>query len=68
MLLRYATMIERSTIEEMFDQAKRYRWSIEDPCVWSFFFAGHDREALLAPPARRSAPLSRGSPPPPDHT
>lgn len=41
-------MIERSVIEDMFARAKGYRWSIEAPCVWSFFFAGRDRAALLA--------------------
>lgn len=42
-------MIDRSSIEEMFVRARaNYRWSIDAPCAWSFFFAGRDRGALVA--------------------
>ena len=42
-------MINRSAIEEMFARARaNYRWSIDAPCLWSFFFAGRDRTSLTA--------------------
>ena len=49
MLVSYGTMIDCSAIEEIFARARAsYRWSIDAPCVWSFFFAGRDRASLTA--------------------
>lgn len=44
------TMIQREQLVEMFESSRanpNVRWSIDDVCLWSFFFTDHDRAKLL---------------------
>ena len=42
-------MISRDILQDMFDDMRaRARWSIDDVCLWGYFFTDHNRERLLA--------------------
>jgi hypothetical protein len=42
-------MIEKSMLQEMFDNIRhKASWSIDDPCVWGYFFVDRERSKLLA--------------------
>jgi hypothetical protein len=41
-------MISRDMLEDLFVRTReRARWSIDDVCLWGYFFTDHDRERLL---------------------
>jgi len=43
-------MIDRDLIQHMFDDARsnpKYTWSIDDVCLWGYFFTGHDEDRLM---------------------
>lgn len=40
-------MITRDDLQDMFDSARaRAKWSIDDVCLWGYFFTDHDRDKL----------------------
>jgi hypothetical protein len=42
-------MISRDQLQEMFEATRaKAKWSIDDICLWGYFFTDHDRERLLA--------------------
>jgi hypothetical protein len=42
-------MITRDSVEWLFDHTRTVaKWSIDDGCLWGFFFTDHDRNKLAA--------------------
>lgn len=42
-------MITRDDLQEMFDSTRaKAKWSIDDVCLWGYFFTDHDRDKLLS--------------------
>jgi len=40
-------MITRDDLQDMFDSARASaKWSIDDLCLWGYFFTDHDRDKL----------------------
>jgi len=44
-------MITRDQLQDMFDSTRantNVKWSIDDVCLWGYFFTDHDRQKLVA--------------------
>jgi hypothetical protein len=44
-------MITSDALQDMFDSTRantNVKWSIDDVCLWGYFFTDHDRQKLLA--------------------
>ncbi len=52
----YYAMISRDQLQEMFESIRaKAKWSIDDVCLWGYFFTDRDRSRLLA-----AAPVLEG--------